>query len=242
MRGIGVAVMEHVWARPSASAERCSTPKRCCSSTTATARSRSSKPFWISACADDDVRVLRRLGLHRPGDERAADVGLGADALDREEVLLRQRLGRRHQRPAARPRPRGGACRGRRPSCPSRRRPAVAVASASSGRGRGRAGDRRLLVLGQLERENSPVAVDQLPGLGQRDRDLVLPLGGSAGESELEHEQLAEGEPLPSASASSSERGWCTATSASARSGRPRSTSRAPAAHPGGRARGRARP
>ena len=36
--------------RPSASAERCSTPKRCCSSTTATARSRKPTSFWISAC------------------------------------------------------------------------------------------------------------------------------------------------------------------------------------------------
>src|SRR6266849_2581006 len=34
---------------PSVSALRCSTPKRCCSSTTATARSRNTTPSWISA-------------------------------------------------------------------------------------------------------------------------------------------------------------------------------------------------
>ena len=37
----------------------------------------------------------------RAGDERAADAELHADALDREEVLLRERLGRRHQRALA---------------------------------------------------------------------------------------------------------------------------------------------
>src|SRR5215211_8499894 len=36
--------------RPSTSAFRCSTPKRCCSSITATARRGSSIPSWMSAC------------------------------------------------------------------------------------------------------------------------------------------------------------------------------------------------
>ena len=48
---LGVAVMCRTCGeRPSASAERCSTPKRCCSSTTATARSANSTSRWIRAC------------------------------------------------------------------------------------------------------------------------------------------------------------------------------------------------
>ena len=103
MRGIGVAVMcSTCGARPSTSAERCSTPKRCCSSTTATARSRNSKPFWISACVPTTTSAWPPIfDLHRAGDERAADAELHADALDREEVLLGERLGRRHQRALA---------------------------------------------------------------------------------------------------------------------------------------------
>ena len=52
-------------------------------------------------------------------------------------------------------------------------------------------------MLGQLERERGAVAVDQLARLRQRRGDRLLALGGAAGERELEHEQLVEGEPLP---------------------------------------------
>ncbi len=55
VRGIGVAVMTRTCGRePSrdfaARAARCSTPKRCCSSTTTSARSWKSTFSWISAC------------------------------------------------------------------------------------------------------------------------------------------------------------------------------------------------
>ena len=48
--------------------------------------------------ADDDVRERRVGRLRRAGHERAGDAELRADALDREEVLLGERLGRCHQR------------------------------------------------------------------------------------------------------------------------------------------------
>ena len=53
VRGIGVAVMTSTWggrAPFSRKASRCSTPKRCCSSTTTSARSANCTCFWISAC------------------------------------------------------------------------------------------------------------------------------------------------------------------------------------------------
>ena len=201
MRGIGVAVMWRTCgARPSTSAERCSTPKRCCSSTTATARSRNSKPFWISACVpDDDVRLAADLRLDRAGDERAADAELHAEALDREEVLLGERLGRRHQRALAagldRPQERverddrlAGADVALEQALHRRRAREVGVDL----------GDRLLLMLGQLERECGAVAADQLARLRQRGGDLLLALGSAPRQRQLEDEQLVEGEPLPS--------------------------------------------
>ena len=53
-------------------------------------------------------------------------------------------------------------------------------------------GDRPLLVRGQLERQRLAVARDQLAGLAERGRDLLLALARPAREAELEQEQLVE--------------------------------------------------
>ncbi len=53
VRGIGVAVMTSTWGGRipfSRKASRCSTPKRCCSSTTTRARSANCTCFWMRAC------------------------------------------------------------------------------------------------------------------------------------------------------------------------------------------------
>jgi len=65
--GIGVAVMwSTCGARPSVSARRCSTPKRCCSSTTATPSSPRSTPSWISACVPTTIWAPARSDLTEP--------------------------------------------------------------------------------------------------------------------------------------------------------------------------------
>ena len=88
--------------RPSTSALRCSTPKRCCSSTTATATFARSTPSWISACVptriDAPAAASRAPLADRAGQQAAGDAELAAELLDGEEVLLGERLGRRHQR------------------------------------------------------------------------------------------------------------------------------------------------
>ena len=201
MRGIGVAVMcRTCGARPSTSAERCSTPKRCCSSTTATARSRNSTPFWISACVPTTTsRLAADLRLDRAGEERAADAELHADPLDREEVLLGERLGRRHQRalPPGLDRAQERVERDDRLA-----RADVALEQPLHRRRPGEVGvdlgDRLLLVLGQLERERRAVAARSArPARGSAAATCSLALGRPARERELEHEQLVEGEPLP---------------------------------------------
>ena len=50
-------------------------------------------------------------------------------------------------------------------------------------------------MLRQLEGQRAAVALDQLAGLGQRGRDLLLALGRPARERQLEDEQLVEREP-----------------------------------------------
>ena len=148
--------------------------------------------------ADDDVRLAADLRLDRAGDERAADAELHAEALDREEVLLGERLGRRHQRalPSRLDRPQQRVERDHRLA-----RADVALEQALHRRRPGQVGvelgDRLLLVLGQHERERAAVARDQLARRRQRRGDLLLALGRAARERELEHEQLVEREPLP---------------------------------------------
>ena len=92
--------------RPATSADRCSTPKRCCSSTTATARSRSSNPSWISACVPTTTSAPNAASAfplaRRAREQRAAHAELETEVGDREEVLLGERLGRCHERALAR--------------------------------------------------------------------------------------------------------------------------------------------
>ena len=145
--------MQHVRAaRPAAplasSAARWRTPKRCCSSTTATAEPRrtatgSSISAWVPTISDssplrelaEEVGAARR--RRRPGEQPDRHQLAGQQRLDRGEVLLGERLGRRHQRPlVARARPRAAARTARPRSCPSRPRPSAAAASAGCRRGR----------------------------------------------------------------------------------------------------------
>ena len=82
---------------PPVIARRCSTPNRCCSSTTATATSLRSTPSWIRrACRRGSAPS--RVVLDRAREQRHLDAELAARLLEGEEVLLGQRLGRRHQR------------------------------------------------------------------------------------------------------------------------------------------------
>ena len=147
--------------------------------------------------ADDDVRQRRVRRLRRAGHERAGDAELRTDPFDREEVLLGERLRRRHQRALT-------ACLDRAQERVQRddglARADVALEQPLH-RGRAREigielGDRRLLVLRERERKRGAVALDQLARLRQRGRNGLLPLGVLAGERELEDEQLVEGEPL----------------------------------------------
>ena len=149
--------------------------------------------------ADQD-RGARR-GVARPladraGQQAAGDPELAAQLLDGEEVLLGERLGRRHQRPlvAALDRAKQRIERDRGlPGAdvpleqPLHRRRAGEVAVDVR--------DRPLLVLGQHERQRRAVALEQPAGIAERGRDLVLALACPAGEAELEQEQLVEGEP-----------------------------------------------
>ncbi len=89
------------------SAARWRTPKRCCSSTTATPSDENETASSISACVptisdSSPVRQLReQIGTpasRRRAGQQAGSHRLGAEQpLDRREVLLRQRFGRRHQ-------------------------------------------------------------------------------------------------------------------------------------------------
>ena len=203
VRGIGVAVMcRTCGARPAASAERCSTPKRCCSSTTATARSRSSNALLDQGVRpDDDVDAERRLPLalaRRAREQGTADAELEAKVGDREKVLLSEGFGGSHERALApaldraqqrverdhrlaradvtlqQPLHRDGACE-------------VAVDLA----------DRLLLVRRERERQRLAIAVDEVARLAERGRERPFPLGRAPRDADLEDEQLLEGEPLP---------------------------------------------
>ncbi len=132
----------------------------------------------------------------RAGQQTAGDPELAAQLLDGQEVLLGERLGRGHQRAlvAALDPTQERVQRDRRLPRPHvaleqplhRRRPReVAV----------EVGDRPLLVLGELERQRGPVALEQLSGLSERGRDLVFALARPPCDAELEQEQLVEREP-----------------------------------------------
>ena len=198
--------------RPSAalasSAARWRTPNRCCSSTTHSARSRKchrlldqrvgahhqrqlarGQPRQQVAPAGGGGRAGEQLDRHRPAEQ----------PVERDQVLLGQRLGGRHQRGlAARSRPRA-AWRAAPPrSCRCRPRPSAAAASAARRRGRRRSRRR--------PRRWSPVSAngselrhastsEPSPGSGGA-RAGRAPCGApAAGHRQLQQEQLLEGEP-----------------------------------------------
>ena len=107
------------------SAARWLTPKRCCSSITATAREPNSTDSWIRACVPTTIVGLAaspappaarrggRFGRGR-GQQRRGRRLRREQRLERAEVLLGERLGRRHQRGlVARPRARAASRTGR---------------------------------------------------------------------------------------------------------------------------------
>ena len=110
MRGIGVALINSVSAsRPlAASARRCSTPKRCCSSMTTSARSRNSTSGCNSACVPTTTGVSpearlasiesRARPFSRPVRKPISTPAAAARRCKRRVMLAGQDLGRRHQR------------------------------------------------------------------------------------------------------------------------------------------------
>ena len=142
------------------------------------------------------VRVLLRAEGARQ--QRHPHAELGADALDREEVLLGEHLGRRHQR----------ALPARLDGAQQRRERDDGLAGADVAleqplhRGRPRQiavdlGDRLLLGIGERERQHLAVPVEELAGRRERLRDEPLALRRPPRERELEDEELVEGEPPP---------------------------------------------
>ena len=189
VRGIGVAVMWRTCgrARPT-SAERCSTPKRCCSSTTATARSRNSTPSWISACVPTTTSApsaaLALALARRAREQRAADAELEAEIRRREKVLLSEGFSRRHQRPLT------AALDGAQERVQRDDRLAGADVSLQEPLHRDGArevavdlADRLLLVRRQRERQRLAVAVDEVAGLAERRSERPLPFRPRAARS-----------------------------------------------------------
>ena len=142
-------------------------------------------------------RVLLR--PQRARQQHDADAELGAEALDREEVLLRERLRRRHQRPLAAVLDRAEEGVERDDGLP---RADVALQQPLHRHGAREIAvdlaDDRLLLGRECEGQRLAVAPDQLARLAERRRDRGLALAGATGDRELEHEQLVEGEaPAP---------------------------------------------
>ena len=111
MRGIGVAVITSMSVAPplSPSASRWCTPKRCCSSITASARSlKRHRPLEQRMRADERCRCCRPPGpariasrsrpFSRPVRIASRMPGGVAQRLQRREMLACQDFGRRHQR------------------------------------------------------------------------------------------------------------------------------------------------
>ena len=150
---------------------------------------------------DHDVGAERRLPLalsRRAREQRAADAELEAEVGDREEVLLGERLGRRHQRALA---PALDRAQER-----VERDDRLARADVSLQEPLHRDGsrevavdlaDRLLLVRRERERQHRAVAVDEVSRLAERRSERPLPLGRAPRDAELEDEQLLEREPLP---------------------------------------------
>ena len=138
-----------------------------------------------------------------------------------EEVLLGERLGRRHQRALA-------AVLDRAQQRVERDdRLARADVALQQPLHRHRALEvgvdlarRLLLVRRERERQRLAVALDQLAGRAERRRERALALGGAARDADLEQQQLLEREPLPARlRLARPTPGWWSAKSASRFSG-----------------------
>ena len=145
--------------------------------------------------ADDDLRA-GHVVLDRAGQQGDAHAELATGLLEREEVLLGQGLGRRHQRTPLAGFDRAQQRVQRDDGLPradlSLQQPLHRLRLREVGVD---LRDRALLVLGELERQPLPVARDQVAGLAESGRTLFLAAQPPPGEPDLQDEQLVEREP-----------------------------------------------
>ncbi len=163
-------------------ARRCSTPKRCCSSTTQRPRRAKrtvgsisawvpkispSSPLasWFRACAAGRRR-------RRPGEQRERDRLFGEQPAEGDRVLLGERLGRRHQHRLVagfqRPQHRVDGDHGLARADLAHQQPLHRLAAS---RGRRRSSSKALqLVAGRLEGQRVEPAADQVAGLAEARR------------------------------------------------------------------------
>ena len=155
--------------------------------------------------SDDERRVARCDQLahrstlartQRAREQRDPHAERRAELVDREEVLLGERLGRSHERPLP-----SGFDRAQERMEGHDRLPRAHLALQEALH-RGRAlevgvdlRDRALLVERQRERERRAIAVDQLTGLGQGIGGGSSTRSSRARQGDLQHEQLLEREP-----------------------------------------------
>ena len=149
--------------------------------------------------ADDDLRVADA-GSRVARQQRGADAERDADRVDRQEVLLGERLGRGHQRAAV---PVLDRAQQRVERDHRLARADVALEQALHRHAPGEVvielGDRALLMLGERERQRGAVALDQLAGRAELGRLRVLAVSARERKRELQLEELVEREPPPSA-------------------------------------------
>ena len=145
--------------------------------------------------ADEDLRSARVV-LHGAREQRDVDAELAARLLEREEVLLGERLGRGHERALATRLDRPQERVERDDGLPGTD---LALEQALHRRRSREVGvdllDRALLVLGQLEREQIPVPRGQATRLAERRSLLALAPPAPTSKADLEDEQLLEREP-----------------------------------------------
>src|SRR5918995_1665290 len=139
------------------------------------------------------------LGRKRARQEEAADAERAADLVDREEVLLGERLGRRHQRTLVTPLDCAQEHVERHDRLAG---PDVALEEALHGLLTAQVpvdlGNRLFLLGSERERERGSIARDELPRLPERrGRCTLLALAPPLCEAELQEEQLLERKALP---------------------------------------------
>ena len=128
-----------------------------------------------------------------------------SSALERREVLLGERLGRRHQRRlASRARRRAASRTARRPSCRCRPRPSAAAASGAAAARSARASSiAARLVAGERERqpagEPARASARRSPSSAIARRARVLARARGASSASWTQQQLVEGEPAAAA-------------------------------------------